>query len=94
VGCAQAFDGIALHCKDKEKVESFKISDDLKLTFHDPSKQTLSNAVGMSVSCPTADSCAAANTISFDHFVGARTQLLLFLDDLALSLFGKPLLNH
>jgi hypothetical protein len=28
-------DGIALHCKDKEKVESFKISDDLKLTYHE-----------------------------------------------------------
>jgi hypothetical protein len=26
-------DGIALHCKDKEKVESFKISDDLKRPF-------------------------------------------------------------
>jgi len=43
---------------------------------------------------PQPDSCAAANTISFDHFVGARTQLLLFLDDLAPSLFGKLLLNH
>jgi hypothetical protein len=28
------------------------------------------------------------------HGIGARTQLLLFLDDLAPSLFGKPLLNR
>jgi hypothetical protein len=28
------------------------------------------------------------------HGVGARTQLLLFLDDLAPSLFGKPLLSR
>jgi hypothetical protein len=28
------------------------------------------------------------------HGVGGRTQLLLFLDDLAPSLFGKPLLSH
>lgn len=28
------------------------------------------------------------------HNIGARTQLLLFLDDLAPSLFGKPLLSH
>jgi hypothetical protein len=28
------------------------------------------------------------------HGIGGRTQLLLFLDDLAPSLFGKPLLSH
>ena len=28
------------------------------------------------------------------HKIGARTQLLLFLDDLAPSLFGKPLLSR
>jgi hypothetical protein len=28
------------------------------------------------------------------HGIGARTQLLLFLDDLAPSLFGKPMLNQ
>jgi hypothetical protein len=33
------------------------------------------------------------NSASGRH-IGARTQLLLFLDDLAPSLFGKPLLSH
>ena len=33
------------------------------------------------------------NTAS-GHNIGARTQLLLFLDDLAPSLFGKPLLSR
>jgi hypothetical protein len=28
------------------------------------------------------------------HTIGGRVQLLLFLDDLAPSLFGKPLLSH
>jgi hypothetical protein len=28
-------DGISLHCKGKEKVESFKISEDLMLTYHE-----------------------------------------------------------
>jgi hypothetical protein len=33
------------------------------------------------------------NSVS-GHNIGARAQLLLFLDDLAPSLFGKPLLSH
>jgi hypothetical protein len=32
-------DGVALHCKDKEKVESFKISDGLKLTYHEDQQE-------------------------------------------------------
>jgi hypothetical protein len=39
-------DGIALHCKDKEKVESFKISDDLKLTFHEDQQEVSVPFVG------------------------------------------------
>jgi len=32
-------DGVALHCKDKEKVESFKISGGLKLTYHEDQQE-------------------------------------------------------
>jgi len=32
-------DGISLHCKDKQKVESFKISDKLKLTYHEDQQE-------------------------------------------------------
>jgi hypothetical protein len=32
-------DWIALHCKDKDKVESFRISDGLKLTFHEDQQE-------------------------------------------------------
>jgi hypothetical protein len=39
MGVDPHLDGIALHCKDKEKVESFKISDDLKLTYHEDQQE-------------------------------------------------------
>ena len=32
-------DGVALHCRDKEKVESFKIPDGLKLTYHEDQQE-------------------------------------------------------
>ncbi len=41
----------------------------------------------------TVEAIVPLNNVS-GHDVGGRAQLLLFLDDLAPSLFGKPLLSH
>lgn len=38
IGVDQFCDEIGVHCKNKEKVESFKISDDLMLTYHEDQK--------------------------------------------------------
>jgi hypothetical protein len=46
IGVDPHSDGIALHCKDKEKVESFKISDDLKLTYYEDRQEVSVPFVG------------------------------------------------
>jgi hypothetical protein len=41
IGVDEYRDSIGVHCKDKEKVDSFKISNDLMLTYHEDQKDVL-----------------------------------------------------
>jgi hypothetical protein len=63
IGVDKYRDSIGIHCKDKGNVESFKISNDLMLTYHEDQKDVLVPFAGQILGCIISHTMADHNAL-------------------------------